>query len=161
MKIFIKSEKETDFKRGWFFKKLSSIIPITEELNSNKFIIKKGGKIFFTPLFISLCLIENADLVFAIDSIPAVLSISQNFMIVFTSNIFAILCLRSSYTIISNYLQKIKYLDYGLAAMLGFIGIKMILTPVGIHMPFYITFFVIFIVITATLAFSYFGKPRL
>jgi tellurite resistance protein TerC len=106
-----------------FFRKF---LPITDTLHEDKFFIKKSARWFATPLFIVLIITESSDLIFAVDSIPAVLAISQDSFIVFTSNIFAILGLRSLYFAIAGIMQYFRFLRYGLAVILTFVGIKMI-----------------------------------
>jgi tellurite resistance protein TerC len=106
-----------------FFRKF---LPITDTLHEDKFFIKKNYRWYATPLFIVLIIIESSDMIFAVDSIPAVLAISQDSFIVFTSNIFAILGLRSLYFAIDGIMQYFRFLRYGLAVILTFVGTKMI-----------------------------------
>ena len=118
------------------FKKL---FPVTEEYHGSKFWIREAGKRVATPLFVVLILIEFTDLIFAVDSIPAILAISKDPFIVYTSNVFAILGLRSLYFALAGLMHLFRYLHYGLAAILVFVGAKMLLTdvfkiPVGISL---------------------------
>jgi tellurite resistance protein TerC len=101
------------------------ILPVTETMHEDKFFVKLSGKNFATPLFLVLLIIESSDLIFAVDSIPAVLAISKDSFIVYTSNIFAILGLRSLYFAISGIMEYFRYLKTGLAFVLSFVGIKM------------------------------------
>lgn len=112
------------------------IIPVTSELHGSRFFVKINKKTFATSLFITLIMIEVTDLVFAIDSIPAVLAISNEPFIVYTSNVFAILGLRSLYFALASILKYFRFLKYGLAAILTFVGVKMIISgfykiPIG------------------------------
>lgn len=107
-----------------FFRKF---MPVTAELHEDRFFIKKDGKNFATPLFLVLILIETTDLIFAVDSIPAILAITQDQFIVYTSNVFAILGLRSLYFALAGIIHKFWLLSYGLAVVLIFVGIKMLL----------------------------------
>ena len=107
----------------WVFKRFR----FTKEYDGQKFFTHVSGKWMATPLFFALISIEFADVIFAIDSIPAIFAITQDPYIVFTSNIFAILGLRSLYFIVANLASRFTYLSYGLAFILGFIGLKMIL----------------------------------
>jgi tellurite resistance protein TerC len=107
-----------------FFKKF---MPVTPDLHEDKFFIKLDGRRFATPLFLVLILIESTDLIFAVDSIPAILAITQDQFIVYTSNVFAILGLRSLYFALAGVVHRFWLLSYGLAIVLVFVGIKMIM----------------------------------
>jgi tellurite resistance protein TerC len=107
-----------------FFKKF---IPITPDLHEDKFFINQNRKLFATPLFLVLILIETTDLIFAVDSIPAILAITQDQFIVYTSNVFAILGLRSLYFALAGIVHRFWLLSFGLAIVLIFVGIKMLL----------------------------------
>ena len=110
-----------------FFKK---IMPVTPDLHEDNFFVKLNGKQFATPLFLVLILIETTDLIFAVDSIPAILAITQDQFIVYTSNVFAILGLRSLYFALAGVVHRFWLLSYGLAVVLVFVGIKMLLIDV-------------------------------
>jgi tellurite resistance protein TerC len=114
----------------WVFKRFR----FTKDYDGQKFFTNRSGKWMATPLFFALISIEFADVIFAIDSIPAIFAITQDPYIIFTSNIFAILGLRSLYFIVANLATRFTYLSYGLAVILGFIGVKMILHHVY-HFP--------------------------
>jgi tellurite resistance protein TerC len=101
-------------------------LPVTDHLHDDSFFVRKDGKTYATPLFIVLLVIESTDLIFAVDSIPAVLAISKDTFIVFTSNIFAILGLRSLYFAISGIMGLFRYLKIGLAIVLTYVGLKML-----------------------------------
>lgn len=107
-----------------FFKKL---MPVTQTLHEDNFFVKIDGKRFATPLFLVLILIETTDLIFAVDSIPAILAITQDQFIVYTSNVFAILGLRSLYFALAGIVHRFWLLSYGLAIVLVFVGIKMVM----------------------------------
>jgi len=107
-----------------FFKKF---MPITPDLHEDNFFVKLNGKRFATPLFMVLILIETTDLIFAVDSIPAILAITQDQFIVYTSNVFAILGLRSLYFALAGVVHRFWLLSFGLAIVLVFVGIKMLL----------------------------------
>jgi tellurite resistance protein TerC len=110
-----------------FFKKF---MPVTPDLHDDKFFVKLSGKQFATPLFLVLILIETTDLIFAVDSIPAILAITQDQFIVYTSNVFAILGLRSLYFALAGVVHRFWLLSYGLAVVLVFVGLKMLLIDV-------------------------------
>ena len=119
-----------------FFKKF---MPVTENFEKDKFFIRRSGKLMATPLFLVLLIIESTDLVFAVDSIPAIFAVTRDPFIVYTSNVFAILGLRALYFLLANVMDKFQYLKLGLAAVLTFVGIKMVIVefypiPVGISL---------------------------
>lgn len=122
---------------------------------------RKNGKIFITPLALALLVIEKADLIFALDSIPAVLAITKNSFIAFSSNILAILGLRSMYFIMANAVQKFQYLKHGIGYMLIYIGIKMILGFFGMHFSNYISILIIIIFVLSSITISIIKKPSL
>ncbi len=104
------------------------VFPVTNHFERDRFFVKKEGKRWATPLFLVVILIETTDLIFAVDSIPAILAISDDSFIVYTSNVFAILGLRSLYFALAGIETYFRYLKYGLSAILVFVGIKMCLT---------------------------------
>lgn len=128
IKMFFKKEEE-DFnpKDSKVYKIIGKIIPVTHHRDNEHFIIKENNKSHATPLLVALLVIEVMDVVFATDSVPAILAITSDPFLVFSSNIFAILGLRSMYFFLANMLQKFSYLEYSLIAILFFVGIKMIL----------------------------------
>ncbi|WP_353083135.1 TerC family protein [Flavobacterium sp.] len=128
IKMLFKNEEE-DFnpKDSKIYKIIGKIIPITEHRDNEHFIIKENNKNYATPLLVALLVIEVMDVVFATDSVPAILAITSDPFLVFSSNIFAILGLRSMYFFLANMLEKFSYLEYSLIAILFFVGIKMLL----------------------------------
>jgi len=136
------------------------IFPVTEKFEGDKFFIRRSGKVWATPLFLVVVLIEGTDLIFAVDSIPAILAISDDSFIVYTSNVFAILGLRSLYFALAGIEKYFQYLKYGLAAVLVFVGIKMCLTDIY-KIPVEISLIVIVFILTiAMLASVIFRKPE-
>lgn len=139
--------------------------PVTDTLHEGKFFIKDNHKLMATPLFVALLVIECSDIIFAVDSIPAVLAISHDSFIVFTSNVFAILGLRALYFALAGITKYFVYLKYGLAIILTFIGVKMILggepeiLPVHVEIPTAISLCVVFgLLILSIVASLLFGK---
>src|SRR5688572_12777094 len=128
--LFQKKEKKIDLEKNIAIRMLKVFVPINLNINSNKFLIKQKGILYATPLLVALVIIELADILFAIDSIPAVLAISSDYFIVITSNIFAILGLRSLYLLLSGIMEKFYYLKPALVLLLFFIGTKMLLSDV-------------------------------
>lgn len=106
------------------------LLPVTEDYEDGKFFVKRAGRRFATPLFIVLPVIETMDLVFAIDSVPAILAITRDPFVVYTSNVFAIMGLRALYFALAGIMQLFHYLHYGLSAILVFVGVKMLLADI-------------------------------
>ncbi len=109
-------------------------LPFTDKYVGQKFFVREGGKLLATPLFLVLLVVETTDLLFATDSIPAIFAVSQDPFIVYTSNVFAILGLRALYFLVGGMMQRLKHLQFGLAAILAFVGAKMLLRDVY-HIP--------------------------
>lgn len=124
--LFKKEEEEFNPKDSRIYKIIGKIIPITSHRDNEHFIIKENNKNYATPLLVALLVIEVMDVVFATDSVPAILAITSDPFLVFSSNIFAILGLRSMYFFLANMLEKFSYLEYSLIAILFFVGLKMI-----------------------------------
>jgi tellurite resistance protein TerC len=120
-------EEGVDPGKNAVLKFVSRYLPLSTELHGEKFLVRINGVLHATPLLATLVVIESTDLVFALDSIPAVLGISQDLFIVYTSNIFAILGLRALYFALAGVMGLFHYLKYALAIILGFIGIKMLI----------------------------------
>jgi tellurite resistance protein TerC len=129
VKMIFSKDEEDDFKpkNSLVYKLLGKIIPISHQTDKEHFFIKIEGKTFATTLFVALVVIEVMDVIFAVDSVPAILAITSDPFLVFSSNIFAILGLRSMYFFLANMLEKFSYLEYSLIAILSFVGLKMIL----------------------------------
>lgn len=135
MGIIFKDEADTDFRDKKILKLLGRFIPITDRLYGERFFVRKGRTLYATPLFAIIILIESTDIIFAIDSIPAIFSITTDVFIVFTSNIFAILGLRSLYFALGSLQKKFRYVKYGVAMILTFTGLKLVITAFGINIP--------------------------
>lgn len=127
IKMLFESKEEENLEQKWVVKLLRKLIPIKPHADDWHFFTKENNKIYATTMFVALIMIEISDLIFAIDSVPAVLAISNNMFIVYTSNIFAILWLRSLYFALNSFMSSFHYLKYWLAAILTFVWIKMIL----------------------------------
>ena len=125
--LFKKEEEEFNPKESLIYKLIGKIIPISSHKDKAHFFIKENNRTYATPLFVTLLVIEVMDMVFAMDSVPAILAITADPFLVFSSNIFAILGLRSMYFFLANMLEKFSYLEYSLIAILSFVGIKMLI----------------------------------
>jgi tellurite resistance protein TerC len=118
------------------------LFPVDVDYEGNAFTVRKAGILLLTPLAIALVAVESADLVFAVDSVPAVLAVTDDAFVAFTSNVAAILGLRALYFALAGSLQRFEYLSWGLAIVLGFVGFKMLLSKV-IHIPIWMSLAVI------------------
>ena len=108
------------------------IMPVTAEYQGSRFFVRQAGKLMATPLFLVLLMVESTDLVFAVDSIPAIFAVSQDPLIVYTSNVFAILGLRSLYFLLAGVMDKFYYLKLGLSVVLTFVGVKMLMPDLSL-----------------------------
>lgn len=151
--------KKMDPSKNPVIKIFRRFMPLTEEYHGGKFFIRKNGKLFATPLFIVLLVIESTDVVFAIDSIPAILGITTDPFIVYTSNIFAILGLRSLYFSLAGVMKLFAYLNYGLAVILIFIGVKMLISEY-VKIPIALALGVIAGVLLTTIVASILWPPK-
>lgn len=125
IKILFAPEKPQDPGKNPVIKLARKFLPLTERFDGQNFMTVENGKKVFTPLFLALLFIEFSDIIFAIDSVPAIFAITDEPLVVFTSNIFAILGLRSLYFLLAGVVDKFKYLKYGLGFILIFVGLKM------------------------------------
>ena len=124
--LFKKEEEDFNPKKSLVYRIIGKVIPITSHTEKEHFFIKINNINHATPLFVALLVIEVMDMLFALDSVPAILAITADPFLVFSSNIFAILGLRSMYFFLANMLEKFSYLEYSLIAILTFVGIKML-----------------------------------
>lgn len=129
-----KEDDNFDPSQSFILKVFKKIMPLKADYHGENFFIKDGAKWFATPLFAAVLVIEMSDLIFAVDSIPAVLSITQDTFLVYSSNIFAIIGLRSLYFLLSGMAGKFPYLKYGISVILFFVGVKMLLAHI-LHIP--------------------------
>ncbi len=139
IKLLRQNEEKLSPERNPVVRLFRKLIPLTTEYHGQHFMVRQKGKLMATPLALVLVSLEFTDIVFAVDSVPAIFAITRDPFIVFTSIIFAILGLRSMYFVLSNSLSKLEYLNYGLALVLIFVGCKMLLSetleiPVGISL---------------------------
>ncbi len=120
-------EDQVDPEKNLILRLSRRFLPVTNEFHGSRFFVRLGGKLVATPLFLALLVIEATDVMFAVDSVPAALGISQNLFVVYTSNLFAILGLRSLFFAVGGLLRYLHYLKHGLSAILVFVGVKMLL----------------------------------
>lgn len=158
VKLLRDSDQKMDVKEHWSIRLIGRFIPTTSLFNGSHFFLLENGVRKATPLFLALIVIEVTDLIFAVDSIPAVFAVTQDAFVAFASNILAILGLRALYFVLADWVAKLRYLKPGLAAILGFIGAKMLLIDV-FKIPSWVSLLVIFsILVTAALSSWYVAK---
>ena len=141
-KMLKSDESHFDPKKSWVFRQIKKIYPITSTIKDHHFFVKRMGINAATPLFVALIIIELTDVLFALDSIPAILAITADPFIVFSSNILAILGLRSMYFLISRMLEKFRYINYSLVVILAFVGLKMLFSH-NVELPEWVSLTVI------------------
>lgn len=135
------------------------VVPSTTDYDGQKLFTRRSGRLLATPLFAVLVLVESTDVVFAVDSIPAILAVSREPFIVFSSNAFAILGLRALYFVLAGMAGRFRYLNLGLGVILGFVGVKMLITE-WYHFPTWLSLSVITVVLTITIVASLRAEKR-
>ena len=159
VKLAIRRDEEVQHDKNPVMKLAKRFLPVTSEFEGQKFFVRRAGKWFVTPLFMVLIGLETTDLIFAVDSVPAVLAISDDPFIIWSSNVFAILGLRALFFLVDGILPYFRYLNFGLSVILVFIGIKMI-TSDAYHMPTAISLGTVGSILTITILASYIAKRR-
>jgi tellurite resistance protein TerC len=152
-KLMFGNDEHVDPGNSKFLKVVNRVVPSTDEYDGQKLFTVKNAKRLATPLFAVLLLIEATDVIFAVDSVPAVLAVSHEQYLVFASNAFAILGLRALYFLLADMHSRFAYLQEGLAIILAFVGVKMIIAE-WYHIPTWLSLTVIAIVLTASIGFS-------
>ena len=142
MRMLVAAEKEPDLDANPVLRLMKKLLPFTNDYHGEKFSVIENGKRVFTPLFLVLILIEISDVVFAVDSIPAIFAVTTDPFIVFTSNIFAIMGLRALYFLLADMADRFHLLKFGLAFVLMFVGIKMLVVK-WMHVPTSVSLLVI------------------
>lgn len=151
------SEEEVDPENNRVLKFLRRMLPITSDYRGDHFFVRNGAKLCATPLLAVLVVIESSDVIFAIDSVPAVLSITRNTFVAYSAVVFAILGLRALYFALEGLIDRFTYLHYGLAVILTFVGVKFILEGFDIHLPTYLSLIVIAVTLTVSIVGSLFA----
>jgi tellurite resistance protein TerC len=131
VKLLLQKESEFDPERSWIVRLTRRVVPVTAGFRESRFIVRENGVLAITPLLLVLLVVESMDVVFAVDSIPAIFAVTRDPFLVFTSNVFAILGLRSLYFVLAVLLDRFEHLKYSLAFILGYVGVKMVLN--GFH----------------------------
>jgi len=130
IKMALAKDKEIHPERNPVLRLFRRWVPVTEQYEGERFFVLRDGRRWATPLFVTLLLVETTDVIFAVDSIPAILAITQDAYIVYTSNVFAILGLRALYFALAGFMKLFHYVHYGLSLILVFVGVKMLLADV-------------------------------
>jgi tellurite resistance protein TerC len=153
IRMLFDRDAQMDFEKNFFMRWCRKILPLTQDFQGRRFTARVEGRLMFTPLLLVLILVDVMDLVFAVDSIPAVFAITTDQFIVYTSNICAILGLRSLYFLLARMIDRFIYLKTGLALILLFVGTKMIVGQ-RIHIPNWISLLIIVAILAATITIS-------
>jgi tellurite resistance protein TerC len=154
IKIFsTKEHDDYDPAKNPVYKFINRFFPIIHEDISGKLVVKQNGKRFYTNMFVVILMLATTDIVFALDSIPAVFAISQERIVIYTSNIFAVLGLRSLFFLLKGAVAKFQYLQQGIAIVLIFIGLKMLLEK-WVHVPIYISLLMIVVCLGGSVVYS-------
>lgn len=158
IKFLFESDEQKDVTESWFVRFLQKHISYTKHIHEDKFFAVENGVRKATPLLVALIVIEFTDIIFAVDSVPAVLSVTRDAFVAFASNILALLGLRSLYFVIADWVDKFRYLKPGLSAILAFVGVKMVIAK-WYHVPTHVSLLVIVMVLTtAALSSWYVGR---
>ena len=150
IKMIVKRSEEIHPERNPVVRWFKRMMPVTSDYRGDKFFVRENGVLMATPLFVVLLLVEITDLIFAVDSIPAIFAVTTDAFIVYTSNVFAILGLRSLYFVLAGVMHKFHYLKVGLGVVLAFVGVKMLLG----HSPYKIDTLVSLGVVVSVIAIS-------
>ena len=160
IKMFREEEIDIQPEQNPLVRLVTRFLPITRHYEEEKFFTKHNGKRTGTLLLLVLMVVEVTDLVFAVDSIPAIFAVTTNTFIVYTSNVFAILGLRSMYFLLAGVVDKFRYLRTGLAIVLTFIGLKMLVGAIGFHIPTMVSLGVVAVVLAGSVVASLVMAPR-
>jgi tellurite resistance protein TerC len=154
IKMIVKREEEIHPERNPIVRWFKRLMPVTPDYRGDKFFVRENGLRMATPLFVVLLLVEFTDLIFAVDSIPAIFAVTKDPFIVYTSNVFAILGLRSLYFALAGVMNKFHYLKIGLGAVLSFVGVKMILAHTAWKIDTLVSLGVIVVILATSVVWS-------
>jgi len=159
-KFIFGKEEQPDLESNWVVKQFKRLMPVTNQPHGEKFFVKVDGILHATPLFLVLLLIESTDVLFAVDSIPAIFAITTDPFIVFTSNVFAILGLRSMYFFLERIQQVFIYVKHGVGVILFITGLKLLLLAVGIKVPVPLALGMIVLVLVVSILASIYSSRK-
>jgi tellurite resistance protein TerC len=158
-KLFWKSEEEPHIERSRAFRAFARAVPSTRDYRGQALFVREGGRLLATPLFFVLVAVELTDVMFAVDSVPAIFAVTRDPFVVWTSNVCAILGLRSMYFVLSGLMGRLHYLRYGLGAVLVFVGLKMLVAHY-LHLPTLLSLGVVFGLIAGSTVISLWATRR-
>lgn len=156
----VKSEDELHVEDNKVYSFLKRFLPLTPEDGGGRWTIREGGKKVYTSIFVVVVLLATTDVIFAIDSIPAVFGITRDRIVIYTSNIFAVLGLRSLFFLLRGAVDRFSYLQHGIATVLIFVGLKMLAEIIGIRVPVYVSLLVILVCISGAMLYSIRRQPK-
>ncbi len=157
IRMFVQKDKEIHPEKNFIIRWVGKLFPISKELHNGNFFVRQAGIVYMTPLFLALLVVEVTDIIFAIDSIPAIFAITTDPFIVYTSNVFAILGLRAIHFVLEEFMHRFHTLKVGLSAILLFVGAEMLLSPY-FRVPVWGSLVVIVSILTAATLYSL-AKP--
>ena len=160
IKMIVKRDEEIHPERNPVVKWFKRLMPVTPDYRGDKFFVRENGIRMATPLFVALLLVEITDLIFAVDSIPAIFAVTTDPFIVYTSNVFAILGLRSLYFALAGVMDKFHYLKIGLGVVLSFVGVKMLLMHTAWKIPTPVSLGVVVLILAASVVASLMWPKR-
>lgn len=158
--FFAKGEEDVDLEKNKVYKLLKRVLPLTPNSSSGHFTIIEDGKKKYTSIFVVVVLLATTDIVFAVDSIPAVFGITKDKLVIYTSNIFAVLGLRSLFFLLRGAVNRFSYLQQGIAVVLIFIGLKMLAEILHIQVSVLVSLMVILVCISASILYSLYRSKR-
>lgn len=153
IRLMTQKEVAVDPGNSGAVKLVRRLFPVTDGYEGHNFFVRRKGRLMATPLFVVLAIVESSDLMFAVDSVPAIFAVTDDPFIVYTSNVFAILGLRSLYFLLANVMGKLRFLKLGLSIILSFVGAKMLLVAF-VHIPPLVSLLVILSILTITIGAS-------
>jgi tellurite resistance protein TerC len=154
LRMFRGRDEDADPQSSRVLKLMRRVLPTTKQYRGDHFFVRENGKLYATPLLATLVIVETSDILFAIDSVPAVLAVTSSVFIAYSSNAFAVLGLRALYFALEGLIDRFVYLHYGLAAILTFVGAKFLVQGFGLHVPIAVSLLVILVAITASIVTS-------
>jgi tellurite resistance protein TerC len=154
LRMFRGHDEDADPQNSRVLKLMRRVLPTTRDYRGDHFFVRENGKLYATPLLAALVVVETSDILFALDSVPAVLAVTSSAFIAYSSNAFAVLGLRALYFALEGLIYRFVYLHYGLAAILTFVGAKLLLQGFGVHVPIAVSLLVIAVAIAASIALS-------
>lgn len=161
VKMAFGKEGKIEPEKNLLVRLVNRFFPVSADARCHRFFIREKGRIAVTPLFLTLVVVESSDVIFAMDSIPAILAVTRDPFIVYTSNVFAILGLRSLYYLLANVMDMFVYLKAGISFILAFVGVKMLIAdhyPIPIHISLMVIVFVLATAVVTSLAMGQKGK---